>query len=579
VSCFVCVCVFFHFTFTYPALRHTHVHAKIGWLTLFMLIFSNFIANTAQAELLPEDDTLEATVFGYLDDFFTWIFFFELVWNLAANFFWPFFSDGFSCFDLLVVTVSMVSYFSPGGSSGPLKTLRLMRAFRVMRLFGRLQSFRQIISSLMASIFPVCNAFMIMLLVTSIYAILGVNFFVESAPEQFGTFTRALFTMFQVCTGDGWATDLTRPLMKKSNPDGTLELGTCLFFISFIVIVGWVLLQVVVAVLLENFTEASYQEKDRILREKSKFNGRTSVVNVIDPLLAGLAHFQTTDDLNKRIHLLFTVLDVDESGQLSFKEMAEGFRKFKIKPQINITLDDWDTMTLNGKMLNEHEEMGPQEFEAVMKRQFKLYVQRQMSNAIEIMSTEDKGRTGTILFVLKQMVVDLESLCDTNVVENGDVPGVTSPTPRQDRLGLLETKVDNMQRDIQCSLDLILQRLDSKPSAFNMPSMSQSLGVLDFGRAFGTGKGKEETQNGEEVASSTSSWKPISAVSLAVLEETLKGRNSQNDGTTSRNTLPHFDDWESVNGLNRTPTVVERKVEICISARPTTSNDGQLCAK
>jgi hypothetical protein len=545
-----------------------------------MFIFSNFIANTAQSELLPEDDTLEATVFGYLDDFFTWIFFFELVWNLAANFFWPFFRDGFSCFDLLVVTVSMVSYFSPGGSSGPLKTLRLMRAFRVMRLFGRLQSFRQIISSLMASIFPVCNAFMIMLLVTSIYAILGVNFFVESAPEQFGTFTRALFTMFQVCTGDGWATDLTRPLMKKNNPDGTLEIGTCLFFISFIVIVGWVLLQVVVAVLLDNFTEASYQEKDRILREKSKFNGRTAVVHAIDPLLAGLAHFDTTDDLNKRIHLLFAVLDVDESGHLSFKEMAEGFRKFNVKPIINITLDDWDTMTLNGKMLNEHEEMGPQEFEAVMKRQFKLYVQRQMSNAIEIMSTEDKGRTGTILFVLKQMVVDLESLCGTNVVENGDVPGATSPTPqvqtqRQDRLGLLEAKVDNMQ----CSLDLILRRLDSKPSAFNMPSMPQSLGVLDFGRAFGTGKGKEETQNGEVVASSTASWRPLS---LAVLEETLKGRNSQNDGTMSRNTLPHFDDWESGRTKGDRKNDVgreEREEEICISARPTTSNDGQLCGK
>jgi hypothetical protein len=233
-------------------------------------------------------------------------------------------------------------------------------------------------------------------------------------------------------------------------------------------------------------------------------------------------------------------------------------------------------------MLNEHAEMGPREFEAVMKRQFKLYVQRQMSNAIEIMATEDKGRTGTILFVLKQMVVDLESLCGTNVVENGDVPGATSPTPqvqtqRQDRLGLLEAKVDNMQ----CSLDLILRRLDSKPSAFNMPSMPQSLGVLDFGRAFGTGKGKEETQNGELVASasSTASWRPLS---LAVLEEKLKGRNSQNDGTMSRNTLPHFDDWESGRTKGDRQYDVgreERGEEICISARPTTSNDGELCGK
>ena len=131
-----------------------------------------------------------------------------------------------------------------------------------------------------------------------------------------------------------------------------------------------------------------------------------------------------------------------------------------------------------------------------------------------------------------------------------------------------------MQRDMQCSLDLILQRLDSKPSAFNMPSMSQSLGVLDFGRAFGTGKGKEETQNGEVVASSTGSSRPLS---LAMLEETLKGRNSQNDGTMSRNTLPHFDDWESGRTSEQRRNI--SRDEICISGRPPTSNDGQLCAK
>ena len=38
---------------------------------------------------------------------------------------------------------------------------------------GRLESLRCIINALTASILPVCNAFLIMLLVTSIYAILG----------------------------------------------------------------------------------------------------------------------------------------------------------------------------------------------------------------------------------------------------------------------------------------------------------------------------------------------------------------------------------------------------------------------
>jgi hypothetical protein len=34
-------------------------------------------------------------------------------------------------------------------------------------------------------------------------------------PERFGAFTTAALTMFQLCTGDGWMTDVVRPLMDK----------------------------------------------------------------------------------------------------------------------------------------------------------------------------------------------------------------------------------------------------------------------------------------------------------------------------------------------------------------------------
>jgi len=45
------------------------------------------------------------------------------------------------------------------------------------------------------------------------------------------------------------------------------------------------------------------------------------VVFAIDPLLASLAHFDTSEDLTERIHLLFRVLDGDENGSLSFEEL------------------------------------------------------------------------------------------------------------------------------------------------------------------------------------------------------------------------------------------------------------------
>jgi len=56
-----------------------------------------------------------------------------------------------------------------------------------------------------------------MLLVTSIYAILAVNFYSCRSPEFFGSFTRALFTLFQICTGDGWASDIARPIFRTAS--------------------------------------------------------------------------------------------------------------------------------------------------------------------------------------------------------------------------------------------------------------------------------------------------------------------------------------------------------------------------
>ena len=54
----------------------------------------------------------------------------------------PFWRDGWSVFDFVIVTVSLVSL--KFDSVPGLSTLRLMRAFRVLRLFGRLSDLRQV---------------------------------------------------------------------------------------------------------------------------------------------------------------------------------------------------------------------------------------------------------------------------------------------------------------------------------------------------------------------------------------------------------------------------------------------------
>jgi hypothetical protein len=186
--------------------------------------------------LLTEDGKGLRQSLASLDYFFTTIFTLELCLNFYAHNFWEFITDGWSCFDAIVVFTSLVrmphgarvpacrcvQHFllttcvikanaesrhthirvplqmnMVAGEGGAVSVFRLMRVFRVVRLFGRLKAIRQIIGALTASLIPVFNAFFIMFIVTTMFAIMGVNFFDHEAPESFGTLSRALISMFR----------------------------------------------------------------------------------------------------------------------------------------------------------------------------------------------------------------------------------------------------------------------------------------------------------------------------------------------------------------------------------------------
>ena len=72
----------------------------------------------------------------------------------------------------------------------------------------------------------------------------------EWGHEYFGTFGKSLFTLFQVLTGDSWAEAIGRPLL-----EGWFPMSTALFFVSFILLHSVVLINVVVAVLLEKMVD------------------------------------------------------------------------------------------------------------------------------------------------------------------------------------------------------------------------------------------------------------------------------------------------------------------------------------
>jgi hypothetical protein len=258
---------------------YLHIYVQVGVAGLIGL---NFIVNIVQAQIDPKGDKHTAA-FEVWEWFFNISFLIELVLNMYATWCCRFWKSGWNIFDFFVVVIGwMFQLRLP--LPGPLKLLRMMRAFRVFRLFKRVPSLRKILNSLGKAIPGVMNAFLIQLIVMSIYAIIGVDrfqdygeggFFINEAGdkiglktgrdqdfgfEYFGNFFKSLYTMFQVLTGESWSEVVTRPVFHSENI--TTAMGSAFFFVSFVILNAVVLINVVVAVLLEKMVDDSPETED-----------------------------------------------------------------------------------------------------------------------------------------------------------------------------------------------------------------------------------------------------------------------------------------------------------------------------
>ena len=116
------------------------------------------------------DENGDATAFALLmntwDLIFTIIFSVELAINLFCHILVPFITNPWNWLDVIIVSVSIVGVVTVQ----PTGIVRILRALRVIRLFGRVASLRRIVSALTYAILPVCNIFLIYFLLLGIGA-------------------------------------------------------------------------------------------------------------------------------------------------------------------------------------------------------------------------------------------------------------------------------------------------------------------------------------------------------------------------------------------------------------------------
>jgi hypothetical protein len=114
---------------------------------------------TGQPNVL-EDFSWDMINFG-----FTVVFACELAMNALGHWFRPFVRSYWNLIDVIVVLLSLASLSQ---SYLNVNVVRMLRAVRVVRLFGKVEALKRVVAALSASVVPMSNAFIIMFIMISI---------------------------------------------------------------------------------------------------------------------------------------------------------------------------------------------------------------------------------------------------------------------------------------------------------------------------------------------------------------------------------------------------------------------------
>jgi hypothetical protein len=171
------------------------------------------------------------------------------------------------------------------------------------------------------------------------------------------------------------------------------------FFVTYVFICSIVLLNVVVAVLLDEFISSVTREKEEQEREQIRVNNKKKITGCIDTLTKTLTTFEDEEDLISKIDEIYDRLDMDGSGGLNFDEFRAGIKTLPGCHNVHVTLDDFELITEHGRWLTEEGEFGKDQFRSMMNGELRRYSARELVNVLAF-SEGDEFKSTVIMLKL-----------------------------------------------------------------------------------------------------------------------------------------------------------------------------------
>ncbi|XP_063171076.1 voltage-dependent T-type calcium channel subunit alpha-1H [Candoia aspera] len=268
-----------------PTRKYIHSLCTSHYLDLFITFIIGVNVITMSMEHFDQPKSLDEAL-KYCNYMFTIVFVVEAVLKLVAFGFRRFFKDRWNQLDLAIVLLSIMGItleeieMNAALPINPtiIRIMRVLRIARVLKLLKMATGMRALLDTVVQALPQVGNLGLLFMLLFFIYAALGVELFGKldcseenpceglSRHATFNNFGMAFLTLFRVSTGDNW-NGIMKDTLRECHRDDKhclsyLPVISPVYFVTFVLIAQFVLVNVVVAVLMKHLEESNKEAKE-----------------------------------------------------------------------------------------------------------------------------------------------------------------------------------------------------------------------------------------------------------------------------------------------------------------------------
>ncbi|MCP1169850.1 ion transporter [Limimaricola litoreus] len=191
---------------------------------------------------------LAGPVIVFLDVLCLSIFVVEIALKIFARGL-SFFRSGWNVFDFTIVGIALVPV------TQGLSVLRALRILRLLRIISVAPTLRRVVDGFVSALPGMASVFLLMALIFYIAAVMATKLFGEAFPEWFETIPHSAYSLFQIMTLESWSMGIVRPVME-------VYPYAWLFFVPFILVTTFAVVNLVVGLIVNSMQDAHSQESN-----------------------------------------------------------------------------------------------------------------------------------------------------------------------------------------------------------------------------------------------------------------------------------------------------------------------------